>query len=332
MCLKRILLSFLLVAIVGLILIIRHYVLYTPTLRIGVNAFAGSEFFSLARKALFFEKAGIHVKIVEFGSLEDVQQAFEWNQIDGMVCPLVDAMVIRQKVGHTNPKIILIPSYIKEEFACQILVKNSIKNIQGLKGKKIGVEINSYGGYVLTKALKSEGLTLQDITVVPMDPTAALTFLRHERVDGVVGYPPFISPLKKHMHCIYSSALWPKEMQLNVLLLTKRSIKLYQKKLVNFVKLWDSLLDYYKNNPSSSQKILSVHHSVSPQEADRLFQVVQPLYIEEQIPLFSLNRYVLDILSNINSELLKNNNLGPIQKQEPLDSVFDTYFIKQTVK
>ncbi len=332
MRIKRILFIFLLVAIIGVILGVRHYVIYIPTLRIGVNAFAGGEFFSLARKALFFEKAGIHVKVVEFGSLEDVQQAFEWNQVDGMICPLVDAMVVRQKVRHAKSKVILIPSYINKDFSCQILVNKSIESVRDLKGKKIGVEINSYGGYVLIKALKTEGLTLKDITVVPMDPTAALTFLQHERVDGVVGYPPFIEPLKDLMHCVYSSENWPKEMQLNVFLLKKKAIRRYRNSLIKFVKSWDDLIDFYKNNPSNCQQILSAHHLVSQEEADQLFQAVNPLYIEDQVPLFALNRYVLDIMANINSEILKNNNLEPRKKQKPLDSIFDTFFIKKTLR
>ena len=39
-----------------------------PVLRIGISAYAGREYFILAYKKHFFEKAGIHVKIVEFGS------------------------------------------------------------------------------------------------------------------------------------------------------------------------------------------------------------------------------------------------------------------------
>lgn len=310
-----------------------RYVHYTPTLRIGVNSFSGGEFLQLARKALFFERAGIHVKVVEFGSLGDVQQAFEWHQINGMICPLADAMVMRQKVIYEDPKIILIPSYIKKQYPCQVLVSNSIKGIHELKGKNIGVEVNSYGSYVLSKALETEGLSLKDVNLIPIDPTAAPRFFRHQSVDAVVSYPPFIEPIKGITHCAYSSEKWPKEMQLNVLLLRQSTIQRYKKQLIRFIKSWDKLLDYYKNNPSAGQKILSVHHSFSFQEAENLFQRIQPLYIEEQFPLFRSNRHVLDVLDSINSHILKiNDTLLSLQKQEPLDSIFDTFFIKETLK
>lgn len=333
MRIKRILLLILLIIVLNIIIRGIRYTHYTPTLRIGVNSFSGGEIFQLARKALFFEKAGIHIKIVEFGSFGDVQQAFEWHQINGMICPLTDAMVIRQKVIYEDPKIILIPSYVKKQCSCQVLVNNSIKSIQELKGKNIGVEINSYGSYVLAKALSTEGLSLKDVNLIPIDPTAASRFFRHQFVDAVVSYPPFIEPIKDFTHCIYSSENWPKEMQLNVLLLRQSTIQNYKKQLIKFIKSWDKLLDYYKNNPSVSQKMLSIHHSFSFQEAENLFQRIQPLYLEEQFPLFRSNRHVLDVLSSINSHILKiNNALSSLQTKEPLDSIFDAFFIKETLK
>ena len=334
MQIKRILLFFLFILILGSIIGVLKYVHYTDTLRIGANAFAGGEYFQLARKALFFEKAGIHIKVVEFGSLGDVQQAFEWHQINGMICPLADALVMRQKIIYEDPKIILIPSYIKKECSCQVLVENSINSIQELKGKNIGVEVNSYGSYVLAKALETEELSLQDVNLIPIDPTAAPRFFRHQSIDAVVSYPPFIKAVKDITHCVYSSENWPKEMQLNVLLLRQSTIQKYKKQLIKFIKSWDKLLDLYKERPSFCQEKLSVHHSVSIQEAENLFQRIQPLYIEEQFQLFRLNRHVLNILTNINSYILQNNNssLTPPQNQEPLDSIFDTFFIKETLK
>ena len=332
MQIKRILLFFLFILILGSIIGVLKYAHYTPTLRIGVNAYSGGEFLQLARKALFFDRAGIHVKIVEFGSLGDVQQAFEWHQINGMVCPLVDALVVRQELNYDDPKIILIPSYLKREYACQVLVNDSIKTIKDLKGKSIGVEMNSYGHYVLAKALKTEGLTLQDVTIIPMDPTAAPAFFRHQRVDCVVAYPPFIDPIKSFTHCIYDSSDWTKEMQLNVLIMNKKTINDYRKQLIKFVKSWDALLDYHKKKPSSSQKILSIHHSVSVEEAEKLFQVVYPLYVEEQRSFFRSNRLLLDILLDINLIILQNDNLDPLKNPKALDSIFDPFFIKETLK
>ena len=308
-----------------------EYIRYRPTLRIGVNSYTGADYLQVARKENFFKRCGIHIKVVEFGSLEDIQQAFEWNQIDGMMCTLVDAMVVHQKDNDPKPKIILIPSYPHKNYACHLMVKSHIEKLQDLKGKRIGVEINSYGGYVLCKILKSVNLSFKDITVVPLDPTAASTFLQHDRIDGVVTYPPFIKSLPDDIHSIFSTAQWPKETQLNVLLMRGKVLDYYNQQLCQFVSYWDELLDFCHDNPERCYQLLSTHHHVSKEEASSMLKFVQPLRIEEQIPLFCLNRYILDILSNINAEML-NNNLKLLNNFDTFDSIFDASFIQKNVK
>lgn len=305
-----------------------------PELRIGISAYSGREYFILAHKKHFFEKAGIHIKIVEFGSLEDVQQAFEWRQIDGMVCSLVDAMVVRQKAGVEDPKIVLISSFHRPKFACHLMAKTNIRKLSDIRGKRIGVEINSFGGYVLAKALETEGISLKDVSVVPMDPTAAFTFLKHERVDGVVVYPPFLNQLTKRMelNSIYSTIHWPKEMQLNVLLMSSKALKLHLSNLRRLVKLWDDLLDFYGNNTEYCNHLLALHYSISDEEARELFRAVYPLSIGEQIPLFCSNRYILDVMSDIKDKVLRNSNLQKINSNESFDNILDVSLLHQATK
>ena len=305
-----------------------------PVLRIGISAYAGREYFILAYKRHFFEKAGIHVKIVEFGSLEDAQQAFEWRQIDGMVCSLVDAMVVRQKAGVVDPKIVLISSFHRQGFDCHLMTRSGIRKLSDIRGKRIGVEINSFGGYVLSKALESDGLSLKDVNIVPMDPTAAFTFLKHERVDGVVIYPPFLDQLRKKMelNSLYSTASWPKEMQLNVLLMSSKALKFHLPNLRRFVRLWDDLLDLYGNNSEYCNHLLALHYSISDEKAKNLFSAVYPLSIGEQIPLFCSNRYVLDVMGDITDKILRNSNLQKADSSENFDSLFDISLLRQATE
>jgi NitT/TauT family transport system substrate-binding protein len=331
---KKVFLFSILFVLLGAIYWVLMQTCNVPVLRIGISAYSGREYFILAYKQGFFEKAGMHVKIVEFGSLEDAQQAFEWHQIDGIVCSLVDAMVIHQKAGVENPKIVLISSFHRPEFACHLMTKTNIRKLSEVRGKKIGVEINSFGGYVLAKALASEGLTLSDVNIVPMDPTAAFTFLTHERVDGVVTYPPFSKPLKERMaiHSLYSTAHWPKEMQLNVLLMSSKALCFHLTHLRRFVKLWDDLLDLYKNNSEYYNHLLALHYSVSDKEARESFGAVYPLSIGEQIPLFCSNRYVLDVMNDIKDKVLLNNNLRTGKSNEDSENILDVSLLRPIKK
>lgn len=305
---------------------------YKQVLRVGVNAFSGAEYFQVASRAKFFERAGLRIKLVEFGSLEDVQQAMEWHQIDGMICPLVDAMVIRQKINSQDSRIVFIPSYPNALRTCKLLVPPTIQTIPDLKNKRIGVEINSFGGYVLCRALRSYNLSLKDITLVPMDPTASSTFISHQWIDGIVTYPPFEEEFQgHHLHTLYSTEQWPKEMLLNVFLLNQSAIHRFHKPLCRFFKLWDNVLDLYKSDPESCAALLSMHYAISQETSQQILKAVRPFTLGEQVPLFCMNRYILDVVSNINLEILTHSNLNIPDSSSLVDHIFDDSLLRKAL-
>lgn len=305
----------------------------TPTIRLGLNASSGFEYFILAKKAKFFKHAGLRVQLIEFGSFSDVQQAFEWGQIHGMICNLIDVMMIQQRNKVLVPKIILIPSYATPEAACHVLVDKSIKSMIDIRGKHIGGEINSFGGFVLLKALKSVALSICDIKIHSVDPTAFETFIQKQKVQGVVAYPPYSVHLMKNFtdyHSIYSTAHWPKEMKLNVLVMNKNVLQKHAKGFQKFIANWDNLLDLYKSNPELGNTYLSHHLSVSKNRSEKIFNAVVPLKLGEQVQLFTFNKYLTGVIETINAEFLANNNLSV--KDINFDEVFDKTFLYEALQ
>ncbi|MDR2396894.1 MAG: ABC transporter substrate-binding protein [Puniceicoccales bacterium] len=304
-----------------------------PTIRLGLNASSGFEYFILAKKAKFFKRAGLRVQLIEFGSFSDVQQAFEWGQIHGMICNLIDVMLIQQRNKVLTPKIILIPSYATPEAACHVLVDKSIKSMIDIRGKCIGGEINSFGGFVLLKALKSVALSMRDVKLRFVDPTAFETFIQKQKVQGVIAYPPYSVHLMKnstHYHSIYSTTHWPKEMKLNVLVMNQNILQKHAKGFQKFIANWDNLLDLYKSNPELGNTYLSHHLSVSRNKSEKIFNAVVPLKLEEQVKLFTFNKYLTGIIETINSEFLANNNLSV--KDINFDEVFDKTFLYEALQ
>lgn len=306
-----------------------QYIEYRPAFKIGINACSGAEYLQIALEQKYFEKAGLRVRFVEFGSLQDVQQAFEWQQIDAMICPFVDAMVMQCKSNNYDSKIILFTSFARRQFSWNLMTWSTIKSIKELKGKRIGVEINSFSNYVLCRALKTEGLTLQDIEVVPVDPTAHLTFLQNEKVDGVVTYWPFNSDLQvlgNDLHSIYSTEEWPREMKLNVLLIQQSKLKIFHRNLSRFVGKWDEVLSVYKREYSY------YHSSVSFMNLPDYYatlKTIHPLPLSEQISLICNNRYILDLMENVKTEMLVHNHLD---YNRSLESIFDSSVIRNSLK
>jgi len=302
---------------------------YRPAFKVGINAHSGAEYLQIALEQKYFEKAGLRVRFVEFGSLQDVQQAFEWEQIDAMICPFVDAMVMQCKSDSYDSKIILFTSYDRSQFTWDLMANTTIKSIKDLKGKRVGVEINSFSNYVLCYALRTQGLSLKDIELVPVDPTAHLTFLQNEKVDCVVTYWPFSSDLQSlsgDLHSIYSTQEWPREMKLNVLLVQQNKLKFFGKYLSRFIGKWDEILSIYKREYShyhSSVSFMNLPDYYAP------LRTIHPLPLSEQISLICNNRCVLDLMENIKTEMLMYNQL---EYNAPFESIFDSSVIRNSLK
>ncbi len=306
-----------------------QFIEYKPLFKIGVNACSGAEYLQIALEQKYFEKAGLRVRFAEFGSLQDVQQAFEWRQIEAMICPFVDAMVMQCKSATYKPKVVLFTSFTKKQFPWCLMAGLNIKSVKDLQGKKIGIEINSFSNYVLCRALRSVGLSLQDVVIVPVDPTAHMTFLQNEKVDCIVTYWPFSNDLKnlnKELHCIYSTEDWPREMKLNVLLVQQQSLNFFRRNLIKFISQWDEILSIYKQEYINCRTMI---HPTNLPDYHASLKTIYPLFLSDQIPLLCNNRYILDLMEDIKSEMLMHNHLGCDTKFELM---FDSSVIRNSLK
>ena len=71
-----------------------------------------------------------------------------------------------------------------------ILGLNGIKTLEELKGKKVGYSAGTSSESILTTALASVGLTMDDIEAVSMDATALTTAALSGQVDAVAAWSP----------------------------------------------------------------------------------------------------------------------------------------------
>ena len=71
-----------------------------------------------------------------------------------------------------------------------ILGLNGLKTLEELKGKKVGYAAGTSSENILTTALASVGLTVEDIEAVSMDATALTTAALSGQVDAVAAWSP----------------------------------------------------------------------------------------------------------------------------------------------
>lgn len=163
-----------------------------PPLRIGTNVWPGYEPLYLARDLGYLD--GSPVQLVEYDSATDVVRAFLNHAIEAAALTLDEALLLAD-LGR-EPRVVLVMDF--SHGADVILGHADMQRLTDLKGRRIGVESGALGAYVLTRALQQGGMSLGEVSVVPMPVSEhEHAFLRRE-VDAVVTFEPVRTRLLKH--------------------------------------------------------------------------------------------------------------------------------------
>ncbi len=74
-----------------------------------------------------------------------------------------------------------------------------IKTMQDLKGKRIGVPLQTIGEFHLGRTLELNGIHLDQVTFVDVRSTDSEKALVNKEVDAVVTWEPFVTSIKQHL-------------------------------------------------------------------------------------------------------------------------------------
>ena len=131
-------------------------------LKIGYSDWPGYTVLEVANQKGWFKDAGVDVQLVWFDYSASID-AFAAGKIDGNCMVGSDAMV----TGASGTKIKFVALLDYSEGSDMIIGKPGINSIKDLKGQKVGVELTLVEHMLLFEALKRNGLSQSDITLVP---------------------------------------------------------------------------------------------------------------------------------------------------------------------
>ena len=120
-------------------------------IRIGINLWPGYEFIYLAEQKGFFQQEGLKIELLELTSLADVSRVFRQGLIDGMTSTMFEAVDIASNAD--DPFDIILHTDISTG-SDVIAANKQISYIACLKGKKVGVELDLLGSFILAQALE----------------------------------------------------------------------------------------------------------------------------------------------------------------------------------
>ncbi len=157
-------------------------------LRIGINAWPGYEYLTLAEQLGYYKDEGLAVKLTPFQTLADGRRAFEKGNIDIMAGTLMEFYTAREKNG-IDPVVFLVADF--SNGGDMLLAHKSITQISDLKGKKLGLEAGSVDVLTAANALASAQMNFDDVTLVSLPQPHNIKALLEGEIDAAQTYPPF---------------------------------------------------------------------------------------------------------------------------------------------
>lgn len=239
-----------------------------PRLRVGTFQRPGFEPLFLARSLGYFDDRS--VQLVEFPSAAEMLLAYRNRVIDAATVTTDD--VLRLAADGQAERIVLLLGY--SQGADAVLAKPPATGAADLKGRKVALESNSLGGYVLARALDSAGLSLADVQIVSGRVD------RHDRelvvgsADTVVTYEPFRSRiLRRGTVSIFDSTKMPGEIA-EVLIVPSTVASQPPAALRELKAGWFRALEYLAAQPDDAANRLAPREAITAEQFRKSLELV----------------------------------------------------------
>lgn len=135
--------------------------LHADTIKLGYSDWPGYTVLEVAKQKGWFKDAGLDVDLEWFDYSPSID-AFSAGKIDGVTIVAGDALV--SGASGAKSKMVCLIDY--SEGSDMIVGAPGVDSIKDLKGKKVGVELTLVEHELLLQALKVNGMSQSDVTLV----------------------------------------------------------------------------------------------------------------------------------------------------------------------
>ncbi len=247
-------------------------------INLGYSNWPGWWLWEIAKEEKLFEKNGINVQLRWFDNYSDSLEALAAGTLDANCQTLNDTIPQVQNAIYGEVVVLVNDNSAGND---KIIVSQDIKNIEGLKGKKVALEEGVVDDFLLTLALKQKGMSRDDVKIIDLETGAAAIAFAQGVVDGVGAFPPFwLDALKrKGSHELVTSADFPGAI-VDLLVVTQKLIDERPEQVQALVDTWFDILDFMEKNPEAANQIIASRAQVNIEELE-LFQSGVKLFSRE---------------------------------------------------
>lgn len=299
----------------------------TP-LSVGTVVWIGYGPFYVAESTGLFKKHGVNVKLNVFSDPSMIPAALAGGSIQGAM--MTYDQVIGQVAKGFPQKVVMPIDYSNGGDA--IVASKNITKITDFKGKKVGFAPLSPSDFLLSYALKSNGLSEKDITAANMNPEAVPAAMASGQMPIGVTYEPSVAQVLSQgggqkFHVVYSSKDAP-GLIADVLVFNDKFIKSNPQDITGIIKAYLDGLAYMKSQPEESAKIIGKFMGVSAAEVKEQLAGVYNIPLAEMPKAFIPSKQTTSYFGSgeIIGTILKNK--GQINTIPPTESTIDAQFVK----
>jgi NitT/TauT family transport system substrate-binding protein len=240
-----------------------------PRLRVGTFLRPGFEPFYLARSLGYYDER--RIQFVEFPSSSEMLLAYRNGAIDAATVTTDD--VLRLAAEGQPVRMVLVLDYSKGADA--ILARPAISDTAALKGRKVAVESNSLGGYLLARALDLAGLRLADTQIISGRVDRLDRELAASTVDAVVAYEPYRTRLlRSGVQPIFDSTQLPGEIA-DVLIVPAPLAERPSAALRELAAGWFRALAHLAAQPANAAQRMAAREALTPEEFQKTLGLVE---------------------------------------------------------
>jgi NitT/TauT family transport system substrate-binding protein len=301
-------------------------------LKIATVVWIGYGPFYVADALDLYKKYNLKVSLQVFNDPALIPAAISSGAVDGGM--LTYDQVVGQVAAGRNMKVVMPIDYSNGGDA--IVADASIGKVTDFKGKKVGYNPLSPSDFLLSYALKINGLSEKDISPVSMTPEAVPAAMASGQLPIGVTYEPSLSQILsqgggKKFKVVFSSRNAP-GLIADVLVFDDKVIKAKPAEITGIMKAYLDGLAYMKAKPDEANKIIGKFMGVSAAEVKDQLSGVYNIPLAEMPKAFVKAKETTSYYASgeIIGQLLKAK--GQITTIPATEATFDASLVKALAK
>lgn len=161
--------------------------------RIGYIAdFPGGSLFAIAQDQNLWQAEGLTPELFVFTNGPLQVQAMDAGSLDfGSIGPGPIWLAATGRIKIVAVNVV--------SFSDRVITQPAIKSMEDLRGKKVGVTQGASGEMILRLGLEKAGMKIEDIDLIPMDPSTVVSAFASGQIDGAGLWYPLVGTIKERV-------------------------------------------------------------------------------------------------------------------------------------